>query len=190
MPLAEAYDYAAGVMVDNMMHAEAKEGIGAFIEKRPPVWAEELSAPPCSRDCPSSHWASPTSRARGHFTRRSDLRHRAPATRQCHLLPRRRRRARPVRPQVSGGGCRHRRQRSRLLRRLARPQCPQRSRGGRRVAEAAAAGGRLIKSGHKMFWGGIHRLFRRPRRPPVGGGPQSRLPARCRRPHRSCRRPR
>ena len=38
MPLAEAYDYAAGVMVTNMMHAEAKEGIGAFIEKRPPVW--------------------------------------------------------------------------------------------------------------------------------------------------------
>ncbi len=38
MPLAEAYDYASGVMVANMMHAEAKEGIGAFIEKRPPVW--------------------------------------------------------------------------------------------------------------------------------------------------------
>ena len=31
MPLAEAYDYAAGVMVTNMMHAEAKEGIGAFL---------------------------------------------------------------------------------------------------------------------------------------------------------------
>jgi enoyl-CoA hydratase/carnithine racemase len=38
MPLAEAYDYASGVMVANMMHGEAKEGIGAFIEKRPPVW--------------------------------------------------------------------------------------------------------------------------------------------------------
>jgi enoyl-CoA hydratase/carnithine racemase len=38
MPLAEAYDYAAGVMVANMMHAEAEEGIGAFIEKRPPDW--------------------------------------------------------------------------------------------------------------------------------------------------------
>jgi enoyl-CoA hydratase/carnithine racemase len=38
MPLADAYDYAAGVMVENMMHAESKEGIGAFIEKRPPNW--------------------------------------------------------------------------------------------------------------------------------------------------------
>jgi len=38
MPLAEAYAYAAGVMVENMMHAESKEGIGAFLEKRPPDW--------------------------------------------------------------------------------------------------------------------------------------------------------
>jgi enoyl-CoA hydratase/carnithine racemase len=38
MPLAGAYDYASGVMVANMMHGEAREGIGAFIEKRPPVW--------------------------------------------------------------------------------------------------------------------------------------------------------
>ena len=38
MSLADAYDYAAGVMVENMMHAESEEGIGAFIEKRAPVW--------------------------------------------------------------------------------------------------------------------------------------------------------
>jgi len=38
MPLADAYDYAAGVMVENMMHAESKEGIGAFIDKRSPDW--------------------------------------------------------------------------------------------------------------------------------------------------------
>jgi enoyl-CoA hydratase/carnithine racemase len=38
MSLADAYDYAAGVMVENMMHAESEEGIGAFIEKRPPIW--------------------------------------------------------------------------------------------------------------------------------------------------------
>src|SRR5262245_5888026 len=31
MPLADAYDYASSVMVANMMHGEAKEGIGAFI---------------------------------------------------------------------------------------------------------------------------------------------------------------
>jgi len=37
-PLAEAYDYAAGVMVENMMQADAAEGIGAFVEKRPPAW--------------------------------------------------------------------------------------------------------------------------------------------------------
>jgi enoyl-CoA hydratase/carnithine racemase len=38
MPLEEAYRYAAGVMVDNMLHAEAKEGIGAFLDKRKPRW--------------------------------------------------------------------------------------------------------------------------------------------------------
>ncbi len=38
MPLDEAYAYASAVMVDNMLDAEAKEGIGAFLEKRPPVW--------------------------------------------------------------------------------------------------------------------------------------------------------
>lgn len=38
MSLADAYDYAAGVMVENMMHRESKEGIGAFLEKRAPDW--------------------------------------------------------------------------------------------------------------------------------------------------------
>jgi enoyl-CoA hydratase/carnithine racemase len=38
MPLSEAYDYAAKVMVENMMQADANEGIGAFVEKRLPVW--------------------------------------------------------------------------------------------------------------------------------------------------------
>ena len=38
MPLAEAYDYAADVMVENMMQADAEEGISAFIEKRTPSW--------------------------------------------------------------------------------------------------------------------------------------------------------
>ncbi len=37
-PLAEAYAYAASVMVENMMVQDAAEGIGAFLEKRPPVW--------------------------------------------------------------------------------------------------------------------------------------------------------
>lgn len=37
-PLAEAYDFAARVMVENMLHADAKEGICAFIDKRPPAW--------------------------------------------------------------------------------------------------------------------------------------------------------
>jgi enoyl-CoA hydratase/carnithine racemase len=40
MPLADAYDYAAGVMVENMMHAEAKAGIAAFIDKSPPDWSK------------------------------------------------------------------------------------------------------------------------------------------------------
>jgi enoyl-CoA hydratase/carnithine racemase len=40
MPLGEAYDYAAGVMVKNMLHGEAAEGIGAFLEKRAPDWSK------------------------------------------------------------------------------------------------------------------------------------------------------
>ena len=39
MPLAEAYDYAAAVMVENMLNRDAEEGIGAFIDKRPPNWS-------------------------------------------------------------------------------------------------------------------------------------------------------
>jgi len=39
--LGDAYDYAAGVMVRNMMHAESEEGIGAFIEKREPKWQDD-----------------------------------------------------------------------------------------------------------------------------------------------------
>ncbi len=40
MSLDEAYRYAAQVMVDNMLHAEAEEGIGAFLEKRNASWPE------------------------------------------------------------------------------------------------------------------------------------------------------
>ena len=39
MGLAEAYDYAAKVMVENMLTRDAEEGIGAFIEKRPAHWS-------------------------------------------------------------------------------------------------------------------------------------------------------
>jgi enoyl-CoA hydratase/carnithine racemase len=38
MPLEEAYAYASEVMVENMLDAEAEEGIGAFIDKRTPRW--------------------------------------------------------------------------------------------------------------------------------------------------------
>jgi len=38
MPLAEAYDYAARVMTENMLDSEAEEGICAFLEKREPHW--------------------------------------------------------------------------------------------------------------------------------------------------------
>ena len=40
MPLSEAYDYASGVMVENMLAQDAEEGIGAFIEKRAPLWQD------------------------------------------------------------------------------------------------------------------------------------------------------
>jgi enoyl-CoA hydratase/carnithine racemase len=41
LPLAEAYDAASAVMVDNMMAADAEEGIGAFLGKRAPVWQDK-----------------------------------------------------------------------------------------------------------------------------------------------------
>ena len=40
MPFAEAYDYASRVMTENMLNAEAQEGIGAFLEKRKPRWPQ------------------------------------------------------------------------------------------------------------------------------------------------------
>src|SRR5690242_4987276 len=40
MDLAEAYEYAAKVMVENMMARDAEEGIGAFVEKRTPKWED------------------------------------------------------------------------------------------------------------------------------------------------------
>jgi enoyl-CoA hydratase/carnithine racemase len=40
MSLAEAYHYASQVMIENMLAADAEEGIGAFIEKRAPNWQD------------------------------------------------------------------------------------------------------------------------------------------------------
>ncbi len=33
-----AYDRAVGVMTDNALLADAQEGIGAFLQKREPIW--------------------------------------------------------------------------------------------------------------------------------------------------------
>ncbi|MEO1701812.1 MAG: enoyl-CoA hydratase [Pseudomonadota bacterium] len=41
MNLRDAYDHTAMVMVQNMLHGESKEGIGAFLEKRMPDWSKE-----------------------------------------------------------------------------------------------------------------------------------------------------
>jgi enoyl-CoA hydratase/carnithine racemase len=40
MPLAEAYEHASGVMVENMLAHDAEEGFSAFIEKRAPKWED------------------------------------------------------------------------------------------------------------------------------------------------------
>jgi enoyl-CoA hydratase/carnithine racemase len=40
MPLADAYAHASNVMVDNMLAADAREGIGAFLQKRDPKWCD------------------------------------------------------------------------------------------------------------------------------------------------------
>ena len=39
-PLGEAYEFAAEVMVSNMLARDAEEGISAFIEKRHPNWTD------------------------------------------------------------------------------------------------------------------------------------------------------
>ena len=40
MTLEDAYNYAGDVMVENMMYRDTAEGISAFLDKRPPNWAE------------------------------------------------------------------------------------------------------------------------------------------------------
>ena len=40
MSLTDAYEYASGVMVENMLERDAEEGINAFIEKRDPEWQD------------------------------------------------------------------------------------------------------------------------------------------------------
>ncbi|MBI1262407.1 MAG: enoyl-CoA hydratase [Rhizobiales bacterium] len=41
MPLSQAYEFASKVMVENMLAHDAEEGIGAFLEKRAPVWQDK-----------------------------------------------------------------------------------------------------------------------------------------------------
>ncbi|MBX4951664.1 enoyl-CoA hydratase [Rhizobium binae] len=41
LPVEGAYDYAARVMVENMLTRDAQEGIGAFLGKRKPEWKGE-----------------------------------------------------------------------------------------------------------------------------------------------------
>jgi len=41
MGLEDAYTHASGVMSCNMMAHDAQEGVGAFVEKRTPVWKHE-----------------------------------------------------------------------------------------------------------------------------------------------------
>lgn len=41
LPLPQAYQYASEVMTENMLHREAEEGIGAFLEHRDPVWSDK-----------------------------------------------------------------------------------------------------------------------------------------------------
>jgi len=41
LPVSGAYEFAAQVMAENMMEADAKEGIGAFVEKRKPNWSDD-----------------------------------------------------------------------------------------------------------------------------------------------------
>ena len=42
-PLPEAYDLASRAMVENLLKADANEGIGAFLDKRAPTWHDFAS---------------------------------------------------------------------------------------------------------------------------------------------------
>lgn len=48
MGLGAAYDHASAVMVENMLARDAEEGIGAFMDKRAPVWEGEATPPAAS----------------------------------------------------------------------------------------------------------------------------------------------
>ena len=41
LDLSSAYEYTSKVMVENLLKEDAKEGIGAFIEKRSPTWGDK-----------------------------------------------------------------------------------------------------------------------------------------------------
>ena len=41
LPEDEAYRRAVEVMTDNALRLDAREGIAAFLEKRPPVWMRQ-----------------------------------------------------------------------------------------------------------------------------------------------------
>jgi enoyl-CoA hydratase/carnithine racemase len=41
MPVADAYAYMAQIMADNLLVSDAKEGIGAFVQKRHPHWEQD-----------------------------------------------------------------------------------------------------------------------------------------------------
>lgn len=46
MTLPEAYKYASEVMVSNLIHQDAREGIAAFLEKRDPKWENKSDDAP------------------------------------------------------------------------------------------------------------------------------------------------
>ena len=161
MPLAEAYDYAAGVMVENMMHATPRKASAPSSRSGRPTGPTQLSGiveprltlmtlgvndvPARARILRSAGFRGVAGRA----TTASPSTRRAASCSRCSG-------ARPRR------GCDGRRQRAGSPASRLPTTCRSEAEVEAVLAEAAAAGGRIVKPAKRAFWGGYSGYFADP----------------------------